>query len=254
MTEMLNASCLAAPASLYLDLLKKCLTRYIFLNEQPGQATEDPALRIDGRDWPPTAETMIGLKRLDNIELCIREVLERGVPGDLIETGVWRGGAVIFMRGLLQALGDTERLVWVADSFQGLPRPDEKNYPADKGDPHWSYKDLAVSQEQVKRNFEKYGLLDDRVRFLVGFFKDTLVRAPIDRLAVLRLDGDMYQSTMEALTALYPKLSPGGYVIVDDYGAIPNCRQAVDDFRRQYSITEPLRSVDWTGTFWKRNS
>jgi O-methyltransferase len=87
-------------------------------------------------------------------------------------------------------------------------------------------RELAVSLEQVKANFDRYGLLDDQVRFLKGWFRDTLPVAPIERLAVLRLDGDMYESPMDTLVNLYPKLSEGGYVIVDDYGAIPACRQA----------------------------
>src|SRR5262249_28776794 len=151
----------------------------------------------------------------------ITDVIQRKVPGDLIECGAWRGGATIFMRAVLQVYGVNDRNVWVADSFEGLPKPDEKNFPDDKGIDLWAYKDLAVSVDQVKANFQRYGLLDDHVKFLVGWFKDTLPKAPIDKLAILRVDGDLYESTWEALAALYPKLSVGGYTIVDDYGAIP---------------------------------
>jgi O-methyltransferase len=219
-----------------------------------GMEGLDPAtqaVRTVGGDWPPTAETMIGLKRLDNIEHCIRDVVSRGVPGDLIETGVWRGGACIFMRAVLKALGETGRTVWAADSFQGLPHPDPANYPADKGDSHWSYLQLAVSLEEVKRNFERYGLLDEQVRFLAGWFRDTLPDAPIEKLAVLRLDGDMYESTMVGLRSLYPKVSPGGYVIVDDYGALANCKRAVDDYCHEAGIHPEIRVIDWTGIFWE---
>jgi O-methyltransferase len=156
------------------------------------------------------------------------------------------------MRGVLKAYGDTERTVWVADSFEGLPQPDPERYPADAGDRLWTWPQLAVSVDQVKGNFERYGLLDDRVRFLVGWFKDTLPAAPIERLAVLRLDGDLYESTMDGLRALYHKVSPGGFVIVDDYGAMPGCREAVEDFRTEAGITEPIEQIDWTGVFWRR--
>jgi O-methyltransferase len=269
----------ARPEDLYLDLLKRVLTRYgmdegqlpmtswrlwtrvppslrRLLSRSPLQltwrASYDPGDREEGRDWPAGADTMIGLRRLDNVEHCVRRVHADGVPGDLIETGVWRGGASIFMRAVLRALGDTERTVWVADSFQGLPKPDESRYPADAGDRHWREPTLAVPLEQVKANFAKYGLLDDQVRFLVGWFHETLPSAPIERLAVIRLDGDMYESTIVALRALYPKLSPGGYVIVDDWGAIPACRRAVEDFRREAGVTDPIQEVDWTGVFWQR--
>jgi O-methyltransferase len=213
----------------------------------------DLCAREEGLDWPGEAETMVGLKRLDNLESCITDVLRRGVPGDLIETGVWRGGASIFMRAVLKVSGDTQRTVWLADSFQGLPKPDPRNFPADAGDKSWKYATLAVPLEEVQMNFRRYGLLDDQVRFLVGWFRDTLKTAPIERLAVLRLDGDMYESTIEALTCLYPKLSCGGYAIIDDY-ALPGCRAAVDDYRTEHQIKEPLVRIDRHAKFWQRLS
>ncbi len=93
-----------------------------------------PSVRAVGRDWPARADSMIGLRRMDNIQDCIETVIRDDVPGDLIETGVWRGGATIFMRGVLKAYEDTTRTVWVADSFEGLPPPDPARYPADAGD------------------------------------------------------------------------------------------------------------------------
>lgn len=271
----------AAAEALYLDLLKRCLTRSVF--EEGYQAVEppvgrferllfawigrwlaargwnvvhpapfDPDLRAEGRDWPLEAETMIGLHRLDNLQQCVTDLIRRQVPGDLIETGVWRGGAAIFMRAILKVYGETGRIVWAADSFQGLPRPDAVRYPADAGDRHWTEPRLAVSLEVVKANFARYGLLDAQVRFLVGWFSDTLPTAPVDRLALLRLDGDMYGSTMDGLRYLYPKVSVGGYVVVDDYGAVPGCRAAVDNFRAEHGIREELEWIDWTGVFWRR--
>jgi O-methyltransferase len=193
---------------------------------------------------------MIGRKRLDNLRACVESALDDNIPGDLIEAGVWRGGAAIFMRAVLKSRGVSDRDVWVADSFEGLPAPDAR-YPADQGDIHSTLKTLAVSIEDVRRNFENYGLLDDRVRFLKGWFVDTLPKAPIQRLAVMRLDGDMYGSTMDSLDALYPKLSVGGFVIIDDYN-LPGARQATDDYRARHGILEPIQQIDWTGVFWKK--
>jgi len=212
----------------------------------------DPQLREQGGDWPETAETMIGLRRLDNLQACVEGVLKSRVPGDLIETGVWRGGATIFMRAILKAHGVEDRRVWAADSFQGVPPPDPERYPQDHGDLLYTLEELAVPLEQVKASFERYGLLDEQVRFLEGRFRDTLPGAPMETLAVVRLDGDMYESTMDALVHLYPKLSVGGYLIVDDYGVLRGCRQAVDDFREAHGITEELHSIDWSGVFWRR--
>ena len=203
--------------------------------------------------WPLYAQTMIGIARLNNIQQCIESVLEEDVPGDLIETGVWRGGATIFMKGVLRAHDIADRTVWVADSFEGLPKPDETRYPADRGDTYYTKKELAVSIDEVKENFEKYDLLDNRVQFLKGWFRDTLPNAPIKRLAVLRLDGDMYESTMDSLVNLYPKLSIGGYVIIDDYHWIEACRRAVTDYRHLHSITDDIVDVDWTAVYWRKS-
>jgi O-methyltransferase len=212
----------------------------------------DVELRTIGRDTPSRADSMIGLRRMDNLERCIQTVIEDDVPGDLIETGVWRGGATIFMRAVLKAFDDSTRKVWVADSFEGFPAPDVSGYPADATD---SYAGVnRIELEQVRHNFERYGLLDDRVEFLVGWFKDTLPQAPIEHLAVLRLDGDLYESTWQAMEALYPKLSPGGFCIVDDYGFLPaQCGRAVDDYRRTHGIVDDIVDIDGYGIFWRKS-
>lgn len=262
--------------ALYLDLLKKSLTFWLWEGRDgaiPSPATANPIkqalrkvlkgeasqpamtvqqARLEGRDWPALAHTMIGLKRMENLQFCMEDVIKNSVPGDVIETGVWRGGATIFMRGILKAYGIRDRCVWVADSFEGLPPPNASKYPADAGDTHHKLTPLAVSVDEVKANFAKYDLLDDQVCFLKGWFKDTLPAAPINRLAVARLDGDMYESTMDALTALYPKVSPGGYMIIDDYGIVAGCRKAVEDYREAQGIRDPIRDIDGWGVFWQK--
>jgi hypothetical protein len=254
---------LSGPASgaaqdLYIDLMKKCLLNLIYCDAgrvpKTDDQTSDRAARMEGKDWPEQAHTMIGWKRLSHIQLCIEDVLRSGIPGDLMETGVWRGGATIFMRAVLRAWDVTDRCVWVADSFAGLPRPRADVYPADEGYEMHQYDELAISLEEVRSNFVKYGLLDDQVKFLKGWFRDTLPSAPVERLSVLRLDGDMYESTIDALNHLYPKLSVGGYLIVDDYGAFPSCRQAIEDYRQEHGISEPIQHIDWTGVFWQRET
>jgi O-methyltransferase/8-demethyl-8-(2,3-dimethoxy-alpha-L-rhamnosyl)tetracenomycin-C 4'-O-methyltransferase len=236
----------------YLDLLESALVGA--LTEDPAMAYFrngfDPEIRFVGRDWPQSAVTMIGTARMRNIRHLVERVLVDKVPGALIETGVWRGGVCIYMRGILAAHGITDRKVWVADSFCGLPTPDPDQFPEDTGDIHHTYKELAVPLAEVKRNFQRFGLLDDQVEFLGGWFKDTLTTAPIERLALLRVDADMYQSTMEALEALYRKLSPGGFVIIDDYLLDP-CRLAVGQFRSRHGITSPLEAVDGAAVFWR---
>lgn len=156
------------------------------------------------------------------------------------------------MRAILAAYGIEDRKVYVADSFEGLPKPAPDSFPADKDDIHYIHQFLAVSQQQVESNFKKYGLLDDQVVFLKGWFKNTLPNAPMEKLAILRLDGDMYSSTIDALTNLYPKLSKGGFCIIDDY-ALSGCKKAVYDYRAEHGIVAEIKAVDWTGAYWRKD-
>lgn len=269
---------------LYLDLMKKCLLATIYdenrwyvlgsLDAKPASikgwmkyaavklAWSKRILLVSTKPsgWGMFGYTMVGQARLDNIQLLTEDVIHNNIPGDLIETGCWRGGATIFMRAVLKANGITDRIVWVADSFEGLPsvKQSEAKYKDDStvdidamnhGGP--MQLGLAVPLRRVKDAFAKFDLLDEQVRFLKGWFKDTLPGAPIKQLSILRLDGDMYESTMDALNALYDKVSVGGYVIVDDYNCWPHCQQAVDEFRSTRGITDPIISIDVHAVYWK---
>jgi hypothetical protein len=242
--------------SLYLDMVQKCLINVIYedANHDRWSAHQyHSRLRELGHDWPSQAHSMIGNARMSQLRRAVEIVIEQNIPGDLIETGVWRGGACIMMRAVLKAYGVTDRRVWVADSFCGLPTPNP-TVAADAGDIHHTFQELAVSLAQVQANFAKYGLLDHQVEFLKGWFSETLPHAPIDKLAILRLDGDMYESTMDALNALYDKLSEGGFLIVDDFGAVPGCQKAIMDFRRSRNIQSPSENIDGRGVFWRKNA
>ncbi|WP_284236390.1 TylF/MycF family methyltransferase [Paenibacillus glycanilyticus] len=232
---------------LYLELLKKTILFEIWLEHEPGATKEN---RLQGLDWPLIAHSMIGRIRMNNLHMLMNDVINNNVKGDFIETGVWRGGACIFMAGFLKAHNVRNRKVLVADSFEGLPKPDPQ-YPIDATSKFHEQDFLRVSLPEVQGNFKKYDLLDDNVVFLKGWFKDTLPTAPTDKIAIARLDGDMYSSTMDALTNLYPKVSVGGYVIIDDY-SIGYCAAAVHDFRAIHNITDPLVVIDITGVYWKK--
>lgn len=199
----------------------------------------------------PLGYTMIGRQRLDHLEWCVTTALHDGVAGDLMECGVWRGGACLLMKAVLDLNGDQTRNVWLADSFAGLPPP---LLPEDQGMDisRENVPSLAVSRARVERAFADFGLLDARVRFLPGFFVDTLAGCSVEHIAVLRLDGDLYSSTMEALEALYDRVSPGGFIIIDDYGALAQCAQAVEEFRAARGITTPITMIDWTASFWRK--
>lgn len=261
---------------LYIDLVKRCVLNLPYVDAeinpiQPHGRVRKVVLdlfrkagiqlahvrrgdyrrRVAGTDFSDVAHSMLSLERLDNLHQCIETILEEDVPGDFIETGVMRGGAVILMRAILKAHGITDRTVWAADSFEGLPAPDLEKYPDDAG-AAWHLRPLTeVSVEHVRRNFERYGLLDNQLQILRGWFRDTLPGAPFRALSLLRLDGDLYESTMDALVPLYPKLSPGGFVIVDDYH-LPPCAKAVHDYREREGIREEIRPIDGAGVYWRK--
>jgi len=267
---------------MYLDLLKRNLTRALIAKEYERHtlAPRRPLLRSlhaivkgilnpmslelvrlvrsgpedyvqsghEARNRVEDAETMLGTLQLDQMQFCINDVCDRGVPGDLLEAGVWRGGMTVFMRAVLKARGENLRRVWVVDSFAGLPAPD-----ADADSFGWEGGDMAVSLDEVKNNFMRYGLLDDRVAFLKGFFSVTLPQASIPALSVLRVDADLYESTLDVLNHLYPKLSVGGYAIFDDYQNLKDCRRAIDEYRHAHGISDPITTIDSRAVFWRKS-
>lgn len=270
------------PAEMYLDLMKRVLTRTISARpiERHTLTARFPPKRMmirlvdqllapfdlemvklvhcTSNDYLESghaasnraedAETMLGIRQLDNMQACISSVLEDRIPGDFFEAGVWRGGMTIFMRAALWAWGDRDRRVWVADSFSGLPSPNSSQDSFG-----WHEGDMAVSLQEVQGNFARYVLLDDQVCFLKGYFCDTLPCAPIERLAILRADADLYESTLDVLQSLYGKLSPGGYAIFDDYQNLVDCRRAIDEFRLMCDITEPIETIDQHAVFWRKH-
>jgi O-methyltransferase len=238
---------------LYLDLLIKALTNVIYEDPSihPGQSGYKREFRENGRDWPSHAHTMVGIARLKSLHQLMQRTIDEEIPGHYIETGVWRGGCCIFMRAVLSANQIGNRKVYVADSFAGLPPPQPDVYSADAGDTLHTFGELAISLEQVRANFAAYGLLDENVVFVPGFFQDTLPKLEAGPFALIRLDGDMYESTIVALSSLYPKVSLGGFAVIDDY-SLPGCRAAVEDFRRDHGIKSEIHEIDWTGIWWQK--
>lgn len=241
---------------LYADLLVRNLVDGI--HGEPWGGPWRPGNKFDrgphphGLLGPTVAHTMVGVDRLDNVRRLTQAALDENIPGDFIETGVWRGGCCILMRGILAVNEIRDRKVYVADSFAGVPPPRPDIYPADRDLRLDLSTELAVSLADVKENFRRYGLLDDQVVFVEGLFSQTLPALDAGPFALIRLDGDLYESTSVALQCLYPKLSPGGFLIVDDYGVIKACRQAVDGYRAEHNIKAPINWIDRSGIWWRR--
>ncbi len=241
----------------YLQLVQEVLINSIYQDRATDPWSPpvfDPRKRDRGLDWPQQALTMIGRVRLRSLRECCELAVREEIPGDFVETGIWRGGACIMMAAVLAAYDETERKVWGFDSFQGLPPPNEDEYPADQGDQLHRFPQLAVSIEEVVENFRRMGLWSDQVRLVKGWFKDTVPVAAVEKIAVLRLDGDLYESTIQVLDAFYPKLSPGGFCIIDDFGAMLSCRAAVEAYRRDHGVGEPLINLMARGCCGERRT
>lgn len=250
----------------YLDLLKLSLcdlagagtTSVIWNSVDPVHSRElkgeELKRRVVGQDWPLHGLSMVGLTRLDDLQRCVESIVADDVPGDMIEAGSWRGGATILIRATLNSLGEDARRVWVADSFQGFPTLDQESYPENpKLSPLSDIDFLSIPLDEVKANFARFGC-EEGVEFVPGFFEDTLPTLPKRKWSLVRLDGDTYEATWLALEALYPSLSPGGYLVVDDYSFIEACQRAVDDFRESRGITEPIEEIDWNSIRWRREA
>lgn len=205
--------------------------------------------------------TMVSPERMANVRDSAMAVIEQGIEGDFVETGTWQGGCSLVMRAVNKVYGDTSRRAnWLFDTFEGLPGFDERDNKVEQSidstqqmDPAGSYK-FAGGLETVQKHFVT--ILGDNFKnlnFEKGFFKDTVPVAAVKKIAVLRLDGDMYSSTMDVLNVFYDKVSSGGYIIIDDYGHWPQCKKAIHDFfdeERGMDIAKLLKKVDYTGYYF----
>lgn len=220
----------------------------IELKQEPFSAGK----RSGGTDWPLYGVTMIGTTRLNNLQELLTSVLQENVPGAFVECGVWRGGASVFAKAVLTAYG-SDREVHLVDSFQGLP-PNTTSQDTI----NWHKMDyLRVAQDQVAGAFQRYGLLDSRVHFHKGYFRYALpawrAQGGIGPIAVLRMDGDMFESTMDQLYNLYDAVSPGGYIIIDDY-TIPECHKAVHEFLDRHGLKHKITQVDAYGAWLRKDA
>lgn len=211
------------------------------IEEIKNQILRD-SLDVNSKEYADTRLTMAPRKTLENVEFCIRECVKNKIEGDFIECGVWRGGISIFANEIFKSLNEN-RKIYLSDSFEGLPKPNSEKYPMDSEDIHWTLPELSVSLETVKDNFKMFGDINDNLIFLKGWFKDTLPTCDIEKICILRMDGDMYESTIDTLVNLYPKLSVGGFCIVDDYGH-KGANKAVHDYRAEHNITDEIIIID----------
>lgn len=237
----------------YIDLVKRSVTNYLYLG---GSSAFDQFrcvehYDLERSDWKidrascPT--TLLRKGQLDLIEQAAVALEKDKIPGDYIEAGIWRGGAVLLMRALLDAYEISGRKVFAADSFARIPKNVRAvNDPVDQWRDRW-----VASIDEVRQNIARFGMLDDRIVFVEGFFAESLARLSDERFALVRLDSDSYDSVETSLDYLYPLVSQGGIVIIDDWH-LPGCRMAVEDYRARYGIRDEVREYDANAYWVKR--
>jgi O-methyltransferase len=205
--------------------------------------------------------TLTGPARLRAVIDASRYCVARGLDGAFAECGVWRGGSVLAMVLTLQELGRTDRDLYLYDTFEGMTEPSERdvssldppalstwNEARERGEQAWSeyFDPELTSEEAVSKLLHDTGYPAGRLHVVRGPVESTLpARAP-ERLALLRLDTDWYESTKHELEQLYPRLVPGGVLIVDDYGHWEGARQAVDEYFARHGPAPLLQRVDYT--------
>ena len=234
-----------------MEALSTCLHRF-----RKGYGTH--------RSW---GVGMAGIGRMLSVIDMVEDVARRNLTGSYAETGVWRGGTTIVATAALRLNGMAERPVYLCDSFRGLPLPRKDSIQATTDVVFHRQPLLAVGVQSVLANFERYGVPHERVQPVVGYFVDSMPKlreeliARGERLSILRLDGDMYDSTVDVLYNLYDLLLPGGYLVVDDFGWPYKAgrgfgaRSAVMDFRGLHGIEDAphaLRNIDDNGAWWMK--
>jgi hypothetical protein len=185
--------------------------------------------------------TMVSGERLWGLYNAVMSAVENEVLGDIVECGAARGGSAALMGLTLKALG-FPRDLWVCDTFEGIPAP-----TADDPDEAKQYTGAFRGDlVEVQELFKQLGILD-HCHLVKGLFQDTLPSLEVEKISVLHLDGDWYESTKCGLECLYDRVSPGGFIQIDDYGHWAGCRKAVEDFFFKRAFVPDLRVLDYTG-------
>jgi O-methyltransferase len=203
----------------------------------PFDISEDDKLAVHAVD----ELTMTSLERRYHLLQSVRHVVKHRILGSIVECGVWRGGSMMLVAQTLIKCGDTSRDLYLYDTFEGMPPPTnaDQNYSGQPAAARLRAEENAKAEssfwaisrlEEVKCNMASVGYPEEKLHFVSGKVESTIPACIPERIAILRLDTDWYESTAHELTHLYPRLTSGGALIIDDYGYWQGARKAVDEF------------------------
>ena len=247
-----------------MKLLKRRSSKRKQSVEPPANTVEQLAARFpDALPWQlqimesVQTVTMTSPERIFALITAVVYVCENGIPGDFVECGVWKGGSSAAIAKTLVHMKATDRTLWMYDTFDGMSQPTaaDVDFLGQTADQLLDQQDIAESTsvwcrsplDEVKATMQATGYPQNQIRFVQGRVEETLPQHSPDRLALLRLDTDWYESTKCELEILFPNMSPGAVLIVDDYGHWQGCRKAVDEYFAQHNVSMLLNRIDYTG-------
>ena len=202
--------------------------------------------------------TMTSPERIHGLLAAVRYVVAKGIPGDLVECGVWKGGSMMATAKALLALNSRERDLHLFDTFTGMTAPSAKDRSSfdhkppqelfaetrnADGTSQWCFSSL----EETRRNMLSVGYPEERIHFVKGPVETTIPEHAPQQIALLRLDTDFYESSKHEMIHLFPRLVSGGVLLLDDYGHWEGQRAAVDEYLTEHKIRLLLNRLDYTG-------
>lgn len=199
--------------------------------------------------------TMTSMERVFALRRSVEYIVRHDVPGAFVECGVWKGGSAMAMAKTLIEVGNPDRMLYLFDTFEGMPQPtaDDRNYRGEAAEELLTrrHRGQAWVQaysplEDVKTALASTGYTSEKMVFVRGRVEDTIPANAPEAIALLRLDTDWYESTYHELKHLYPRLSVGGVLIIDDYGHWKGAKKAVDQFIEEYQVKLLLCRIDYT--------
>jgi len=201
--------------------------------------------------------TMTSSERIFCLVQAVQYVTDARIEGAIVECGVWRGGSMMAVGYTLTRLGDTSRKLYLFDTYEGMPRPTDEDVwvSGEKASAIFDRTKMGEDSsdwcrspiDEVVANLKKTGYPAERMNFIKGKVEETIPGSAPEKIALLRLDTDFYESTKHELEHLYPRLTPGGVLIVDDYGDWKGSRKAVDEYFRAAGRPILLNRVDDAG-------
>lgn len=193
--------------------------------------------------------TMTSTERIHALIHAVRHIVQNGIPGDMVECGVWKGGSVMAMALTLLQLGERDRAIYLFDTFSGMTAPSDRDvdYEGQQAGVILDSVRCEAPQQEVENAVFSTGYAREKVHFVRGRVEETIPAHAPESIALLRLDTDWYESTQHELFHLFPRLVRGGVIIIDDYGHWRGARQAVDEYIAQNEVPLFLHRIDYTG-------